>query len=141
VDIKTVDLNLLKAFDALMDERSVTRTAARLAVTQPAVSGMLNRLRESFGDLLFVRTQRGMVPTPRALELAGPVKHVLAQVETLLRPSAFDPASASFTLSIATTDYALKAVVTPFLAALRPLAPAIRVAVRAIDEARLRAQF
>jgi len=141
VDIRTVDLNLLKAFDALMDEGSVTRTAGRLAVTQPAVSGMLNRLRESFGDPLFVRTQRGVMPTPRAIELAGPVKDVLAQVEALLRPAAFDPATASFTVSIATTDYALKAVVMPFLAALRPLAPGIRVAVRPMDETRLRGQF
>ena len=62
-DIKSLDLNLLKALDALLDERSVTRAAERLALTQPAVSGMLTRLRESFDDPLFVRTQRGIAPT------------------------------------------------------------------------------
>ena len=77
-DIRTLDLNLLKALDALLDERSVTRAANRLSLTQPAVSGMLNRLRESFADPLFVRAQRGIVPTLRAEQLATPVKKLLA---------------------------------------------------------------
>ncbi|GAB7533254.1 hypothetical protein PS3A_56700 [Pseudomonas sp. 3A(2025)] len=71
-DIRSLDLNLLKALDALLDEGSVTRAAKRLSITQPAVSGMLTRLRESFDDPLFVRAQRGITPTPRALALAGP---------------------------------------------------------------------
>ncbi len=58
-NIKSMDLNLLKALDALLDERNVTRAAARLGLTQPALSGMLTRLRESFGDPLFARSQRG----------------------------------------------------------------------------------
>jgi DNA-binding transcriptional LysR family regulator len=135
--LRHLDLNLLKAFDALMDERSVTRAAARLALTQPAVSGILNRLRDSFGDPLFVRTPRGITPTPRALALTGPVKRVLAEIDLLLIPTAFDPARADFTVSIATTDYALRAVVAPFIAALRPRAPGIRVAVHPMDEARV----
>ncbi len=64
-DLRTLDLNLLKTLDALLDERSVTRAAARLALTQPAVSGMLNRLRDYFDDPLFIRAPHGMVP-PRA---------------------------------------------------------------------------
>ena len=100
--IRTLDLNLLKAFDALLDERSVTRAAARLALTQPAVSGMLARLRESFDDPLFVRTQRGVVPTLRAQGLAGPVKRVLGEIDAMLRPR--EPSTANFTLSIAATD-------------------------------------
>jgi DNA-binding transcriptional LysR family regulator len=67
-DIRTLDLNLLRALDALLDERSVTKAADRLALTQPAVSGVLARLRESFDAPLFVRTQRGIVPTPRAMQ-------------------------------------------------------------------------
>lgn len=140
-DIRTLDLNLLKAFNALIEERNVTRAAARLALTQPAMSGTLTRLRDSFGDPLFVRTQRGIVPTSRALELADPVKRVLQEVEALLRPRAFEPVAANFTLSLAATDYALRAVVVPFLAALRTRAPHIRVAVRQIDDDRLRSQF
>jgi DNA-binding transcriptional LysR family regulator len=138
---RNVDLNLLRAFDALIDERSVTRAASRLALTQPAVSGILNRLRDSFGDPLFVRTQRGITPTPRALELMGPIKRVLADIEGILTPTAFEPAGADFTLSLAATDYALRAVVVPFIAALRPLAPGIRVAVRQIDEGGLLEQM
>lgn len=136
-----MDLNLLKALDALLDERSVTRAAQRLSLTQPAVSGMLTRLRESFGDPLFVRSQRGMVPTARALALAVPVKQLLGEVETLLQPQAFDPATAALTLTIASTDYALQAVVVPFLAALRRQAPGIRVAVLPAQDQRLRAQL
>lgn len=129
IDIRTLDLNLLKALDALLDERSVTRAAQRLSLTQPAVSGMLTRLRESFDDPLFVRTQRGIAPTLRAQELAGPVKEMLASVQALLQPRAFDPATARMTLSIASTDYALQAVVLPLLARLRRVAPGVRVAV------------
>jgi DNA-binding transcriptional LysR family regulator len=137
MDLRQLDLNLLKAFDALMDERNVTRAAARLALTQPAVSGTLNRLRESFGDPLFVRTQRGVVPTPRALELAAPIKQVLAHVDVLLKPVVFDPATAAFTLSVAATDYALRAVVVPWMAALRSLAPGVRVAIYPLEDARV----
>jgi len=128
-DIRTMDLNLLKALDALLDERNVTRAAERLALPQPAMNVMLTRLRESFGDQLFVRSQRGIVPTLRALELAAPVKQVLGDVQILLEPPAFDPALANLALTIASTDYALQAVLVPFLAALRPRAPGIRIAV------------
>ncbi|WP_426469821.1 helix-turn-helix domain-containing protein, partial [Salmonella enterica] len=60
-DLRTLDLNLLKALAALLDERNVTRAAARLGVSQPAMSGILTRLRESFDDPLFARSQRGIV--------------------------------------------------------------------------------
>ena len=137
MELRTLDLNLLKAFDALMDERSVTRAASRLALTQPAVSGILNRLRDSFGDPLFVRSSHGITPTPRALALTAPIKRVLADIEGLLKPDAFDPARADFTISVAATDYSLGAVVVPFIAALRAPAPGIRVAVRQFDAARV----
>lgn len=140
-DIRTLDLNLLRTLDALLDERSVTRAAERLGFTQPAVSGMLTRLRESFDDPLFVRTQRGIVPTLRATELAGPIKQILADVESLLLPTCFDPSTAQFTLSIAATDYALQAVVVPFLAKLQPRAPGIRVAIRPVEDDRIQGQF
>lgn len=127
--LRQLDLNLLKAFDALMDERNVTRAADRLAVSQPAVSATLNRLRDAFGDPLFVRAQRGIVPTARALALSTPVKRILAEIDAVLQPEAFDPATADFTLTVSATDYAMRAVVVPFIAALRPLAPQLRVAV------------
>ncbi|KHJ68072.1 transcriptional regulator [Pantoea rodasii] len=140
-DIRTLDLNLLKALDALLDERSVTRAAERLSLTQPAVSGMLVRLRECFDDPLFTRTQRGIIPTLRALELAQPIKTILAEVSELLQPKAFDPATAEITLKVAATDYALRAVIVPFMAALRLQAPGIRVAVLPVNNEQLTAQF
>ncbi|HIE5390889.1 TPA: LysR family transcriptional regulator [Enterobacter cancerogenus] len=136
-DLRTLDLNLLKTLDALLDERSVTRAAARLALTQPAVSGMLNRLRDYFDDPLFIRTPHGMVPTTRAEDLAAPVKRILADIDVLLQPVAFDPADADLTLTLAATDYALRAVVVPFIAALKVQAPNIRVRVVPVEPERL----
>jgi len=140
-DIRHLDFNLLKALDALLDERSVTRAAERLNLTQPAVSGMLTRLRESFDDQLFVRAQRGIVPTLRAQQLAVPVKQLLSDIEHILQPQAFDPVTASMTLTIASTDYALRAVVVPFLSELRVQAPNIRVAVQPVDNQHLLSQL
>lgn len=140
-DIRKLDLNLLRTLDALLDERSVTRAADRLALTQPAVTGMLNRLRESFDDPLFVRSQRGIIPTPRAEQLASPIKQLLADVEGMLQPQAFNPLTAKLTIKIASTDYALRAVVVPFLGALRQQAPNIRVSVLPIDDQKLPAQL
>ena len=140
-DVRSLDLNLLKALDALLDERSVTRAAKRLSLTQPAMSGMLNRLRDCFNDPLFTRTQRGIVPTLRALELATPVKTILTEVGELLLPRLFDPATAEMTLTIAATDYALRAVIVPFMAVIRQQAPGIRVAVLSVNNEQLSLQF
>lgn len=140
-DIRTLDLNLLKTLDALLDERSVTRAAARLALTQPAVSSMLTRLRESFDDPLFVRTQRGIIPTPRAQALAAPVKRLLDEVNQLLQAESFDPATATHTFTIAATDYALQAIIVPFMALLRQHAPHVRLSVRAIEDERIQTQL
>ena len=140
-DLRTLDLNLLKTLDALLDERSVTRTAARLALTQPAVSGMLNRLRDYFDDPLFVRAPHGIVPTTRAEELAVPVKRILADIDVLLQPVSFDPITANLTFTLAATDYALRAVVVPFIAALKVQAPSIRVRVVPVEPDRLVAQL
>ncbi|WP_050469196.1 LysR family transcriptional regulator [Herbaspirillum chlorophenolicum] len=133
-DIRSLDLNLLKALDALLDERNVTRAAARLGVTQPAMSGILTRLRENFGDPLFVRAQRGIVPTQRALELAQPVRQVLSDIGALLQPVLFDPHAARLDFSIAATDYALRAIAVPFLSALKQRAPHVRVALASVED-------
>ncbi len=129
-----LDLNLLRAFEALMLERNVTRAATRMALSQPAVSGMLNRLRAAFDDPLFIRSQRGITPTLKAQGLAEPIHRILAEADQLLLPDEFTPATAAFTVTVAATDYALRAVVTPFVVALREQAPGIKVAVRPLDE-------
>ncbi|GAA6132690.1 LysR family transcriptional regulator [Halopseudomonas sabulinigri] len=140
-DIRTLDLNLLKTLDALLDEGSVTKAAERLSLTQPAVSGILVRLRESFDDPLFVRAQRGLVPTPRAQSLAAPVKRVLSEVERMLQPEAFDPANARLTLSIGATDYAQRTVLLPLIAAMHVKAPGIRIAVHSVENPRVQSQL
>lgn len=136
-----MDLNLLKALDALLEERSVTRAAARLNLTQPAMSGMLTRLRESFGDPLFARAQRGIVPTQRALDLSIPIKQVLGEIDALLQPPVFDPATANMTFTIAATDYAQRAIAVPFLTALKKQAPLIRVSLVSVENEQVQAQL
>lgn len=140
-DIRTLDLNLLKALDALLDERNVTRAAARLGVTQPAMSGMLTRLRETFDDPLFARAQRGIVPTPRALEIAAPLRQVMSELEALMLPADFDPETAERTFTIAATDYASRAIAVPLLSALKQRAPRLRVALVPVDDAQMQAQL
>ncbi|MFA9476654.1 MAG: LysR family transcriptional regulator, partial [Filomicrobium sp.] len=129
INIRNIDLNLLVAFDALYDVRNVTRAAERLSLTQPTVSGMLNRLRHLFGDPLFVRTQHGVLPTPRADALAEPVKILLANAEALVAPSVFDPRSIEMTVSISVNDYMQYALIVPFINRLRKQAPGIRLSV------------
>ena len=79
-DIRSLDVAMLRTFDALLRERSVSRAAARLFLSQPAVSASLNRLRQVFDDPLFTRTGHGVTPTPRALALATQVEQLLADL-------------------------------------------------------------
>ncbi len=125
MNIRKFDLNLLRVLDALMDERNVTRAAERLHLSQPAVSAALNRLRDGFGDPLFVRMQRGILPTPRAVELARAAKVVLSQVETIIDAQAFDPAHSEAVFHIGANDYAQLAVVVPLIRRLADIAPNI----------------
>jgi DNA-binding transcriptional LysR family regulator len=128
-DMRGIDLNLLIVLDALLDERSVTRAAARLGYTQPTISGMLTRLRDLFEDPLFVRTQRGVLPTPRAEALASPLKQFLSDGRRLIARDAFDPATAELTFAISTNDYMQHALFLPFIEVLRREAPKIRLAI------------
>ena len=128
-NIKKVDLNLLVVLDALLDERNVTRAAARLGYTQPTISGMLARLRDLLGDPLFVRTQRGVLATPRAQALAVPLKQLLADSQRLVARSAFDPASAEATFRISSNDYIQHALLVPFVKVLRSEARHVRLAI------------
>src|SRR5256884_3847300 len=96
MNVRDVDLNLLRVFDAVLRERGVTPAAAGLGFTQPPVSKALPRLRGVFGDPLFVRTPAGMDATPFARELAEPVRQALALLEAALAHGpGFDPATAT----------------------------------------------
>lgn len=131
-NINNLDLNLLKALDALLDEKNVTRAANKLALTQPAVSSMLNRLRDRFDDPLFVRASYGMVPTDRALALAEPLKKILSEIEYLIQPPIFNPAELETTFRIAATDNGMHCVGVPFTLALNRIAPKVKVALMSI---------
>jgi len=134
MDIRNVDLNLLVALDALLAERSVSRAALRLHLSQPATSALLARLRELFGDPLLLRSARGMLPTARALELLGPVKQVLNQIDAIVRPrTAFDPARALHTFTLSASDYVEYALLPTLVDYLERKAPGVRLAVRPLD--------
>src|SRR5580698_5917194 len=115
VHIGSIDLNLLRVFDVLLEERSVTRTGARLGLTQSAVSHALNRLRYMLNDDLFVRGSAGMQPTPRAVEMGPQVHAALNQLQAALAPADFDPATSERRFSVVTGAYA-SAVLAPGLA-------------------------
>jgi DNA-binding transcriptional LysR family regulator len=142
MDIKRIDFNLLVTLDALLAERSVSRAAQRLNLSQPALSAQLARLREMLGDPLFVPSHRGMTPTPLALGLQAPLAAALAQLRDVVTSArAFDPARDEFTVHVAASDYVQSALLLDFTLALRREAPGLRIALRPTDAARLEAQM
>jgi DNA-binding transcriptional LysR family regulator len=140
-DIRALDFNLLATFDAIYEERNITRAAHRLAVTQPTVSGTLVRLRTLFDDHLFVRKQWGMTPTPRADHLAPHIKRLLADAQDVLAPEEFDPKTASFRTYISANDYGQAVVLLPLIERLRREAPRIQIAVMPFETTQLAEKF
>jgi DNA-binding transcriptional LysR family regulator len=116
MNFRTLDLNLLRVFDALMSEGSLTRAAEVLAVTQPAASHALKRLHEAVAEPLFVRSAFGMRPTPRAEALWPQVRSALATLQQALAPGDFDPRTEAANFRLAMTD-ATAVLLTPGLAA------------------------
>jgi DNA-binding transcriptional LysR family regulator len=125
INLSAVDLNLLVVFDALMQERNVTKAARRLSLSQPAVSHALGRLRHMLRDELFVRSPKGMVPTPRAEQLAGPVRHAIEGLHRALEEEEFDPARATRSFRIAVDNYSAIVLTAPLAARIARLAPNI----------------
>ncbi len=118
MNTKKIDLNLLVTLEALLTERNVTKAAARLYLSQPAVSTQLNRLRDLFDDPLLLPSRRGMTPTAKALEMLEPLRQALEQLRyTLQSHMDFDPLTAQLTLTIACTDYVQAAVLMPLVLA------------------------
>ncbi|MEX5509517.1 LysR substrate-binding domain-containing protein [Pseudomonas paralactis] len=124
-DLRRIDLNLLVVLDALLSEQHVTRAAERLHLSQPAVSHALARLRDMLGDPLLVRQGGALVPTARALELAAPLAQALGQVQALLAPNRFDPASAKRRFRVAMSDYSAAILLPGLVRILRNEAPGI----------------
>jgi DNA-binding transcriptional LysR family regulator len=120
-----MDLNLLVVFDAIMRDRSVTRAGQRLGLSQPAMSHALTRLRHMLKDELFVRSPNGMVPTPRAEELATPIRIALDGLQQSLEPVQFEPSKATTTFRIAVDNYAAIVLVAPIAAHIAKIAPGV----------------
>jgi DNA-binding transcriptional LysR family regulator len=139
-DFKGIDLNLLISLDALIEEANVTRAAARLNISQPALSAQLARLRHIFGDPLLVpsETGRGMIPTTRARALKDPLHAMLRELETLVkRSAAFDSMTADRAFTIAANDNAIVMLGLDLIDRLeREAGPGVRVAFRgpALDQ-------
>ncbi|WP_353227796.1 LysR family transcriptional regulator [Novosphingobium sp.] len=125
---KGLDLNLLVAFDALMTTRSVSRSAERLNLSQPAMSAALARLRDYFGDELLVLQGKRMHPTVFADELTLQVRESLLALETMLsRSPHFDPGTTQRNFRIVTSDYVLASLIVPLISKLAEEAPGIRI--------------
>ena len=127
MNLAGVDLNLLTVFDAVMTERNVTRAAGKIGMSQPAVSNALTRLRHLLKDDLFVRGTEGMRPTPRAVELAGPIRGALSELETALRPSGFDPATSTRTFRMVINDYVVSTLMPTLAYRMMQAAPGVNL--------------
>ncbi|HEY3798496.1 MAG TPA: LysR family transcriptional regulator [Caulobacteraceae bacterium] len=125
--LTSLDLNLLRVFDVLLEERSVTRAGARLGLTQSAVSHALNRLRYHLGDELFQRDARGMQPTRRALEIGPSLHTALAQLQSALTPDDFDPTVSDYRFNIVAGAYACAVLMPSLVALLQAEAPKVRL--------------
>jgi len=139
MDLKSVDLHLLACFDALMAEGSVTHAAVRMNLSQPAMSNALARLRDLFRDPLLVRTARGMVATPRAIELHVLVRNTLQAFASLMSDGDdFDASASAARITVAVSDYTSSLFVPHLLPLLRREAPGIEVTFIAPDQSRVR---
>jgi len=128
--IRGLDLNLLRVFDALYEERNVTRAAHRLGLTQSAVSHALNRLRFTLGDELFVRGPSGMRATPRAAEVGPRIREGLLLLGAALAPGTFTPAETERVFSIAAGGYACTVLLPDVIGRVRVEAPKAEVRIR-----------
>lgn len=127
MNIKSIDLNLLKVFHALYEKPNVSAAAKSLGLSQPAVSHALQRLRDTFHDPLFVRAPKGVVPTARAHELGPTIIRLFAELEISLEKKVFDPKLDDGLLRIKGTDYFEQTILPSFVSRLRNEAPNMRL--------------
>lgn len=143
ISFDRLDLNLLRVFDAVMEERSVVRASQRLHLSQSALSHALARLRDSIGEDLFVRTGKGLVPTDYAMAISAPLRAALQGMRGALAgaSSPFDPASAQRTFVIAASDYVCAILLPHFQRQLRQRAPLANLVVKPSTRANLAEQI
>ncbi len=130
LNFRTLDLNLLRVFDEVMQERSLTKAAHNLSLTQPAVSNALRRLRDTLGDELLVRSGQGLQATPLALKLWPTVRDALQNLQHTLVGQAFDAATSNQTFVLTMADATAAELIPPLVNVLETQAPGISVRVR-----------
>jgi DNA-binding transcriptional LysR family regulator len=135
VNLAAIDLNLLVVLHAVLEERSATRAAKRLGVTQSAVSNALARLRDLFSDPLVVRHARGLTPTPRAERVAPTLARLLGELGALVDADAsFDAATSTREFTLACADYYSVVMVPPLVELLRTRAPYARLRLLTLEQ-------
>ncbi|OAJ54798.1 LysR family transcriptional regulator [Paraburkholderia ginsengiterrae] len=128
-DFHKIDLNLLRVFQVILEERSLTRAGQQLGLSQPAVSYSLGRLRALFDDPLFIRTPDGMLPTPKAEQLAAPLGNAIASIrETLRHLERFDAATSSREFRLSMSDVGIQTFLPSICEKVQQLAPLMRIA-------------
>ena len=126
--IKDTDLNLFIAFDVIYTEKNLTKSGQVLGITQPAVSNALARLRDLFNDELFIRTSRGMIPTPVANQLIGDIRNALSLIQNTISVSEkFDPSTANMTFKISIGDTSEYRLLPLLIKELAKIAPKVKV--------------
>ena len=115
MNLRSLDLNLLVVFDAVFKERNITKAGVKIGLSQSSVSNALTRLRGHLNDELFLRGSGSMKPTPRAMELADPIRATLASLERILDSKKFDPNLENRVFTIAAVDY-FSVIIAPKLA-------------------------
>ncbi len=129
LNFRTLDLNLLRVFDEVMQERSLTKAARNLALTQPAISNAMRRLRETLGDDLLKRSGQGLEPTPQALEIWPTVREALQQLQTALVPKDFLAAEATTVFQLTMADATAAELIPGVVKRLEIQAPGISLRV------------
>lgn len=130
LNVKRIDLNLLRVFDAIFEDRNLLRAGKRLHLSQSAISHALSRLRDALQDELFVRTARGMEPTARALAMAAPLRDALRSIHDTLGVQPFDAASSARRFVVAANDYVTSILVTRLAHRMRETAELSELVVR-----------
>jgi DNA-binding transcriptional LysR family regulator len=134
-----LDLNLLRVFDAILETRSVTTAASALSLTQSAVSNQLARLRDAFDDPLFVRTSEGMVPTPRAMAIAEPIRKSLLAIRLCLEEQlGYDPATSDRTFKIFMSDVGQMIFLPRLLERIAQVAPHVSIHTVQVPQSKMR---
>jgi len=133
-NVNNIDLNLLKALEALLETESVSKAANLVNLSQPAMSRALNRLQHALKDPLLIRSGRGMVLTPRGEALRLPVQDALAKVSDVFKPHAFDPSTAKDRFRIMAPDYVAQIIMPQVLGRVFSLAPQVQIEMESLSE-------